>query len=159
MIAHFNCYVRIFFSFNCEKERRSAQDGCEHAKRCALRTSRFLNISSTGKLQFPRPPSNFVARPVLRIFCIQKDPMRRTGASSKVKIDVSAAALRARSFFFDTNFLKCTALLYKRKPRRKAGSTRFSWVSHYLWTLTQVSIPGLSPFAQRVKAASRFRWL
>src|SRR3989344_1078408 len=58
----------------------------------------FSILSDTGKLQFPRPPSHFVARtlshtkqkPLLRLLVCAK---RRTGASSKVEsLYVSAAA-------------------------------------------------------------------
>ena len=55
-----------FFIIECQRVkflrarfrvRHNVEDGCEHAKSFSLRTSRFLIISSTGKLQFPRPPS------------------------------------------------------------------------------------------------------
>jgi hypothetical protein len=60
--------------FCLRKKIRTAEDGCEHTKSFALRTSgsqRSLRslLSSTGKQMFPRPPSYFGA---LTFFSLEK---------------------------------------------------------------------------------------
>ena len=108
-------------------KRRNAEDGCEHAKSFALRTSRFLSISSTGKLQFPRPLSTLWSSHVLLAFLpMQKDAMRRTGASSKVKVLCeccrpprcvlrSFKRSRTASIFACGIFIKRSMCMYHRK--------------------------------------------
>ena len=86
-----------------------------------------------GKLPFSEPFPTLFARTRLPHLCYRKDPLRKAGASSKVKVIVSAAALRAES-------LKQILARKKCKPRRKAGSTRLSFESPLSVALTRQSV-------------------